>query len=47
MAVLDPFGIVRVERHPTFEILVLERFLERREVEVAPPLTQGKLSSMA
>lgn len=36
--VLDPFGIVRVERRPTIEVLALERALERREVELAPPL---------
>src|SRR5829696_1918142 len=44
--VLDPFGIVRVGRHPTFEILVLERSLECREVEVDPPLAQSMLASM-
>jgi hypothetical protein len=36
MPVLDPFGIVGIERHPTIKVLALEGILERREVELAP-----------
>ena len=43
MPILDPFGIVGIERHPTIEILALEGILERREVELALPLGHGVL----
>jgi len=38
MPILYPFGIVRVEWHPPVEVLALEGFLERFEVERPFPL---------
>src|SRR5215218_7054155 len=38
MPVFCPFGVVRVEGHPTIEILALEGLLERCEIEPCLPL---------
>jgi hypothetical protein len=45
--VLDPFGVVGVERKPPIEVLALEGVLERREVELASLFGHGSLALLS